>query len=131
MENSVENGHIKFWMEDGILHGFYKKGCILSLKAAKEVVEMRLKYQQGEGCKALMYITHISAITPEAKEYLSKEGSEGIEQAALVSSSLFTIFLGNLYIKLNKPISPTRLFKEKKDAVEWLKSKEVLNPSFN
>jgi hypothetical protein len=121
MNDSVENDYVKFWFEEGIIHGYYKKDCIISLKAAKEIVGLRLKFQQGKTCKGLIYITHIKMVTADAKEYLAKEGYEGIEKAALISSSFFTTVIGNVFISINKPIRPTRLFRKKEDALEWLK----------
>jgi hypothetical protein len=124
MNSAVENDHVKFWIEDEVVHGFYKKGCILSLKAAKEVVALRLKLQKGRTYKGLVYVTHIKVVGDDAKKFLAKEGYEGVEKAALVSNSVFMTMLGNVFISFNKPIKPTRLFSNKEDALKWLKIEE-------
>jgi hypothetical protein len=124
MDSAVENNHVKFWIEDDVLHGYYKKDCILSLKAAKEVVALRLALQKGKTYKGLVYITHVKVVGEDAKQFLAKEGYEGVEKAALVSSSVFMTILGNIFISFNKPIRPTRLFSNKEDAVKWLKLEE-------
>jgi hypothetical protein len=126
MNSAVENNYVKFWIEDEMVHGFYKKGCILSLKAAKEIVEARLKLQKGKTYKGLIYVTHIKVMGDDAKKFLAKEGCEGIEKAALVSSSAFMAMLGNVFISFNKPIIPTKLFFNKEDEMKWLKFEELV-----
>lgn len=39
---------------------------------------------------------------------------------ALVSKSLALRIIGNFYIKINKPIRPTRLFNDVESAIIWL-----------
>jgi hypothetical protein len=40
---------------------------------------------------------------------------------AVVVDSPMSKIIGNIYLGLNKPITPSRLFTDEKDAVEYLK----------
>jgi hypothetical protein len=118
---AVENNQVLFWLEEGILHFVYKKDCILSIENVKELVQMRLSYQEGEVYKALVYLSLIKTVTPEARQYLAKEGSTGISKAALIIKNPFTTMLGNLYISFNKPLVTTKIFTNKEHGLKWLK----------
>jgi hypothetical protein len=117
----VENQYIQIWMEDDIVCGCYKKSALLGLEGAKAAVDLRLKFQNGKSYKGLAFITHVKVLTPEARKYLSEAGYIGVEKAAIIANSPIAILLGNLFILINKPPKPTKLFKDKEDAIKWLK----------
>lgn len=118
-----ENRNLTAWFEDGIVFGMYKKGCIISLQAAKEIVQKRLVKPKTKDHLHLIYISHIGVITPEAKAFFAKEAHKGIKKLAIVTTNPFKVVLGNLWIRNDKPVKPTGLF-GKEEAVRWLKSQE-------
>jgi hypothetical protein len=122
--NQVENDIVKFWIEDDIIYCLYKKGSILTKESAKEVIKLRLDFQQGKTYKCLTYATQMEMTTPEARQYMAREGYEGLEKVALIVHSGMLTLLGNMYIMVNKPVKPTRLFYNKEDALAWLLMKE-------
>lgn len=117
----VENQYIKIWMEDDIVCGYYKKSAMLGLEGAKAAVNLRLEFQKGKIYKGLVFVSHVKVLTPEARKYLSAAGYIGVEKAAIIANSPITILLGNLFILIDKPPKPTKLFKDKEDAIKWLK----------
>lgn len=122
MVDPIENNVIKLWLEDDVIHLVYKRDCIISLDAAKEIVRMRLEYQKGLSYKGIAFISLIKTVTPEARQYLAKEGSNGVTKVALIVSSSFTTILGNLFVSINKPLVPTKLFSTKEEGMKWLKN---------
>ncbi|HXA02519.1 MAG TPA: hypothetical protein VNW99_11065 [Cytophagaceae bacterium] len=50
----------------------------------------------------------------------SKEAGERISKAAIIIDSNFSMVIGNLFLTLNKPEAPAKLFTEKSTAVKWL-----------
>ena len=117
----IENNNIKLWLEDGIIHLLYKKDCIISLDAAKEIIRIRLEYQNGMIYKCIIFFSLIKTITPEARQCFAKEGSAGLSKAALIINSPFTTMMGNLFININKPLVPTKLFSNKEQGMQWLR----------
>jgi hypothetical protein len=117
----VENSYVSFWIEDGILYGLYKKDVVIGLEAAREVVALRKKFTNGQAYPAIAFIKHVKVISKEARKYLAEEGSELITKGALVSDSGFSKILGNMFLALDKPKMPTRIFTNVKEAIAWLK----------
>jgi hypothetical protein len=76
--NEAENNNVKFWIEDNVIYGSYKKSSMLTKQSVKDVIELRLAFQKEKILKGFAYITHIHTITPEARQYLALEGYEGL-----------------------------------------------------
>ncbi len=118
----VENQHVQLWIEDGIVHGIYKKNCIITLEVAKEIVALRLKLQAGKSYPGIAYMLEGNSVfTPEARKFLAKEGYEGATRVALVTTSLARAVIANVFITIDKPPKPTKLFVSKEKALQWLK----------
>jgi hypothetical protein len=117
----VETEYYKIWIAEDIVHVFYKKGAIIGLKTAKELVKARLKLQNGKIYNGIGYINDAALLNKETKEYLASAGSEGVNKIALIAHSPIAILVGNLFILINKPPKPIKLFKNKEDAIKWLK----------
>ncbi len=119
----VENQHVQLWIEDGIVHGIYKKNCIITLEAAKEIVALRLQLQAGKLYPGLAYMLEGNSVyTPEARKYLATEGYAGATKVALVTTSLMKAVIANIFIAIDKPLKPTKLFASKEKALQWLKN---------
>ena len=62
--------------------------------------------------------------TPEAKKYMANHNPPNRMATAIVSNNnTATVIVGNFYIKMNKPVIPTKLFKSEDKAMQWLKQK--------
>ena len=53
--------------------------------------------------------------------YVSDESAEFKSGMAMLVSSSMQRMVGNIFLKLNRPPYPTRLFREETAAVQWLK----------
>jgi len=49
--------------------------------------------------------------------------SEYTRALALCSDKLYLRIMGNLFLKVNRPIVPTRFFEKREDALQWLRKK--------
>jgi hypothetical protein len=117
-----ENNYIKLWVEEDILYCMYKKDCIVTIDAAKEIVSFRMKFQKGKSYKVMLYTSLMGMVTPEARQYLSQEGYQGVTRLAMITNSPISTLMGNLFVSINKPPRPTRLFKTREEALKWLKN---------
>jgi len=81
------------------------------------------------GHSKFIYITEFSSltrITPEARTAAAgKEFNEYTIADAFVLKSFSHRVLGNLYLKLDKPPHPTRLFSDFEKALDWIKSEII------
>ncbi len=71
--------------------------------------------------RVLIDMTAVSEISKEARDYFANERTASIQRAtALLIGSPVSRVIGNFFMGLNKPISPTRLFTDPQKAVQWL-----------
>lgn len=122
MVKVLETESIKFEMGDGILIATYKAGTNITIDIAKEVVRKRLEFTNGKSLPNLVYNGGVVSMEKAARDYFSTpEGTKGVSAGALVLSSVFSMFLGNFFLKVSKPVIPAKLFTDKQKAVEWLR----------
>ena len=71
--------------------------------------------------RVLIDMTAVSEISKEARDYFANERPASIQRAtALLIGSPVSRVIGNFFMGLNKPISPTRLFTDPQKAIQWL-----------
>jgi hypothetical protein len=77
----------------------------------------------GKRVPVLVVGSHYSSIDKEGRDYsASFAGSRYSSAEAYIIKSMAQKILANFYLRMNKPIVPSRFFKEIKDAEEWLHS---------
>jgi hypothetical protein len=118
--NSFETQYVKMFIEDGILHFYYKKIKSLDLEVAKICVKDRLEFTANNDYPCLIDAISIKHFTKDARDYFAKEGNEGIIASAILINSTVIKMMANFYINVNKPLNPTRMFTNKADALQWL-----------
>ena len=74
-----------------------------------------------EKTRVLIDMTGVTEITKGARDYFANERTASIQRAtALLIGSSVSRLIGNFFMGLNKPISPTRLFTNPHKAIQWL-----------
>lgn len=69
-----------------------------------------------------------ASATPEAnKIFAAREFSENRMAIAIIAKSLASKIVSNFFIRFNQPHTPTRVFIDEQEAVEWLKGKSAVN----
>ncbi|WP_170871831.1 hypothetical protein [Pontibacter indicus] len=92
----------------------------LDLDKARICVQDRLGYIDGQVYPSLFDITQVKHSTKEARDYLADEGNAGVVASAILVTSPMVKMAANIYIHVNKPKNPTRMFTSKEEAVQWL-----------
>ena len=91
---------------------------------AKENVDAQESIRDGLNkvkTRVLIDMTAITEISKEARDYFANERTASIQRAtALLISSPVSRVIGNFFMGLNKPITPTRLFTDPDKAIQWL-----------
>lgn len=117
----IETPYIKLWMEDGILFGKYAENLFIDLEIAKQVVHERIKFSKGISYPVIIDMKGVRSANKQAREYLATEGAKYVTAGALVVDSAVTRTLGNIFLTVNKPPLPTKLFTNEAEAKEWIK----------
>lgn len=122
MENVIiDNEYAEIWLEDGIIFNSYKPNLVINLEIAKLMVKERLRITNGITRPLFVDISNLISVDLEAREYLS--GGDAIKFAsagAIYSTNPISKFAGKLFIDVNQPNAPTKIFSNKEEAIEWL-----------
>ena len=110
-----------FEMHDGILHLYYKRGLLINLEMAREIVSARLEFSNNESFPMLIVDLGIVGVEKAARDWFSsEEGTCRITACALVLDTVYSRVLGNFFIKITRPRIPVKVFNQKAKGVEWL-----------
>ena len=118
-----EDEYVWFERREGFVYGVYKRGKIITLGIAKQIVQRRLEFC---GYKDTLFIAAedgIKGIKRDARQFLSSpEGVRGVKAGAMVSNSVLGTHLANFFIKISvvKKSVPIKLFNSVEAAEKWL-----------
>ncbi len=121
----TETSYARF-RKDGILEVLCKDGAEETLDTAKENLEIG-KSLVGDHAPVpyLQVFGGVLNVTREAQRYYaeSEDAQKLVTKIALVINSYISRVLGNLFLGLNRPIMPVKLFTDEEKALDWLQSK--------
>jgi hypothetical protein len=108
---------------DGIIHFYIKTNVNLTGNDAKEMVDAAGKVGNNKKYPVLISAGKYALAEKEAREFAaSEEGNKYTIAGAIVVKSLAQKLLGNAYLKVNKPVTPTALFDNEENAIKWLRT---------
>ena len=91
---------------------------------ARENIDAQESIRDGmnrEKTRVVIDMTEVTEISKEARDYFANERTASIQRAtALLVRSPVSRVIGNFFMGLNRPISPTRLFTDPQKAIQWL-----------
>lgn len=99
-------------------------GDILITEKEVRIINEEIK-RLGDGKELLQLITadEVSQFDNSARVFsASEEGTRYSKAEALVVKSLSQRLIANFYVKVNKPPKPSKVFNDKEEAIQWLKS---------
>lgn len=87
----------------------------------REAVQQFLDMTQGRKVPTLVDLRAPASVTSAARGFFaSEEGCSGTTRLALLTSSNVTALAGNLFMRVNRPPVPTKLFTDESQARAWL-----------
>lgn len=116
----LENIDVTIELEDGIVVAKWKNSFV-DLNVAKQAVKWRLECTNFTSYPLLSNIKLVKSSTKEARDFLATEkGCEGIIAAAVLIDSPISSMIGNFFIRVSKPLRPTKIFTNEGEAKKWL-----------
>ena len=97
----------------------------MTLDDAKEFLDACLELGGGQKIVALYDLRDNKSFTSdrETRAYVAGESGEQVCKAvALLIGSPVSRMVGNFYLRISKPIYPTRLFTSEEEALAWLET---------
>ena len=120
-EAYLENEYAEYWIENGVLFLVYKRRLIMTLDVAKKIVEDRLKVSNGVSRPMFLDARNFLSTNRETmKYYKTKEVVQFVTAGAGLLGSYLGWLAGSIFIALEKPLVPTKLFTDEKKALKWL-----------
>ena len=119
-EERFETPYVTFWMEQDFLCCRYADDLHLSLDVATFVVESRIFFAKGLSYPLLIDMRGIKSTTRAARQHMATIGATLVKGAALITGSAINRTLGNIFLKIDKPEVPLKLFTNEVAARNWL-----------
>lgn len=116
----ITTPHVSFEIKDDILYVAYLHNAVITIDIAKEIIRLRLEYTNGVAYPLLITGEGIRAMDKESRDYSAKHGVEGVLAAALLGSSVYAEFFGNMFLRITQTTIPSKLFTDKQQALLWL-----------
>ncbi|MGE0636334.1 MAG: hypothetical protein AB7G44_12515 [Bacteroidia bacterium] len=105
----------------GILHIDILEGAEITLETTKEHHSAVVKHFGEGNFLVLGNLQNSFIITPEARHYAQQEMIDKFHIAtAVIGTNSVSRIIVNLFLKLNPPSTPFKIFAREKEAVEWL-----------
>ena len=116
----IENEHIIFWIENGILFSEYKHPFEMTLENSKEIYALRKEISDGQYQLFCYDISNLKSMTKEARDYGEIHGQDELTASAIIVNSHVTMFIYNAFLKLKNVKIPVKAFRSKEPALVWL-----------
>jgi len=123
MENGViETRVTRIWLgEDGILREEFTHGAEVTLDDMMSIDQVQGSFAQKGKVFVLADVSFVKSATKEARDFAASEAMARTTGAlALLIDSPVSKVLVNFFIRLNKPLFPTKLFISEGEAIKWL-----------
>ncbi len=121
LKRRVDTPYISIWKEEGIINCVFTDNLIINIETAQHCVNERVLFSEGQAYPCLINLRGVKSMNRDAREYLATEGTHLIKAGAFLTSSALTKMLGNMFLAINKPNIPSRLFSNRATAIAWLK----------
>lgn len=109
--------------DDFLIEFKVKKNVTLQASDIWESRDLSVNYLPNTKFKVLMETEENFDVSADGRRAgASEEYSHHVAALALYSTKLHETIIGNLFLKINKPLVPTKFFDDRAKALEWLNS---------
>jgi hypothetical protein len=110
-------------LDDGIIHIHLKAFTEITITDAALIVEAIEKLGEQKKMPVLIDAGEYSTVDKEVRAFSASEECNIFTKAdAIAYNNGGQKIIANFYLKQNKPVVPTKIFANKKEAVVWLKT---------
>lgn len=111
----------RIWRDEkGIVQTIYVPNAKQTIADTIRHGEILAEIGQGQKVVLLVDMSNLKAIDRESRKYGVEDAVAVTAAVGLFGNSFFTRTIGNLWLRINKPPYPTRIFADEVEAYEWL-----------
>jgi hypothetical protein len=127
-ESYYDDEFSTMWVENGMGFQVYKPDLKITIGVARQMVAKRVETFNGVARPVLVDIRNLLTIdAPSRKYFASREAGELILAGAIYLNNPITRWAGNVFLLIDKPLIPAKLFTDKDKAVLWLQQFKFMN----
>ncbi len=109
--------------KQGIVHLSFQEGSYINLNESKKILSSRKRLLPNTKQFLLVDLTNDPVPNKESKQFANSDDLINITKAmALITKGNISRIVGNFFFQMKETSYPTRLFTNKKDAIDWLLS---------
>lgn len=128
MENLIDGLYCSTWLENGIIYHIYKPNLIINIDIAKQMVAHRLEVTKKTIRPVFVDVCNMVAIDAPSRKYLAgPEAVKYVSAGAIYLDNYLQFLAGTVFLKIDNPLIPSRLFTTKEKALLWLEQFKHLN----
>ena len=122
ISKEVTTSHLTL-TDDGIFRVILKEGSFETLQTAEENGQALMELKGDRPPLPILIDFSLGAGQDQAaRKYYAEQSRNWCSRAAILVGSPVSRVMGNIYMGLNKPNVPTKLFTDEQTALIWLKS---------
>jgi len=108
-------------LQEGLIENRMKEDILIDVQDVLAIKEANMSMSGGKHYCVLVTANDFNSVTNEARRLAaSNEFQQRTIAKALLVHNAATRLIGNAYIRINRPTTPTRLFSEREAAIGWL-----------
>jgi hypothetical protein len=108
---------------DGIIHSHTSSSIDFNIDSLKKFSLVMGEMVKHRPTPLLLTLDEFAIPPVETRVFwATKEACPYASAEAYFVDNIGHVMIGNIYLKFNKPGRPTKIFRNKEDAIEWLKT---------
>lgn len=116
--------------EDNIIYLRMKDGAEVNMENTLEQFAAQDALTGTDTYAVLVDATHFVVMDKESRQFIARyQNPRRVATALLTRNNLPTRLLANIYMKIDRPRFPTRMFSEENEAIDWLRQKMLAHSS--
>ncbi len=125
--DTIENEYVKLWIQDGIIHEYFKVERI-TIDMARKIVADRLRLSNKINMPIFIYSNSVKTFDKAARDYFGTEESlQYLSASAMLVDNYVTMMVAKLFLAFTNPPIKVEIFKNEKKALQWLQNYKHLN----
>lgn len=111
-----------FLRRDNIVQIQTKDNFDCELNDARNILKCIEKVSNGNKYPLLVIYANFNTFSKEVKAYIASHKLTTADALVTPANNLALKIVGNIYLRINKPVRPTKIFSNVEDALVWLKT---------
>ncbi len=122
IHKETRTASISYDAHDGLIFIVLKAVSDVVMEDVRTMMATSLEMADSKKIAVLIDSANYTQYSKEVRDYYaSTEAAATLSAMAILVSDLPTRLIGNFFIKVHRPLYPTRLFNSSGEAVKWLK----------